>query len=95
MGAVLEGSVWRKAISMRSLFLVSDVSRIKSWTQHTQVLDILVGKERYRSLFSIAGPKTRFMCFVDHNTIRGDCREEGKTVGGLSPARVVVEGDIG
>lgn len=35
------------------------------------------------------------MCFVDYNTIRRDRREEGKTVGGLSPAGVVVEGNVG
>lgn len=35
------------------------------------------------------------MCFVDDNTIRGNCREEGKTISGLRPTGVVVEGNVG
>jgi hypothetical protein len=35
------------------------------------------------------------MRFVDDDTIRGNCRQESKTIGGLRPAGVVVEGNVG
>lgn len=62
----------------------------------TQVLDVLIGQKCQCCLLSTAaGPKASLMCFVDDDTIRSNCRQEGKTIGGLGPSGVVVEGNIG
>ena len=35
------------------------------------------------------------MCFVDNDAICADSGEERETIGGLSPAGIVVEGNVG
>lgn len=63
--------------------------------QHTEILDVLVRQKRKRSLLAIARPKASLVCLVDDNPISGNCREEGKTIGGLRPTRIVVDGNVG
>lgn len=72
------------------------LAEIGAVTELTQVLDVLIGQKRQCCLLSIAaGPKASLVCLVDDNTVCGNCREEGKTVGSLRPAGVVVEGHVG
>ena len=96
MGAGLAGSVSRKAKPMRSLFEVrKGFYRSGAVIQHTEILDVLVRQKRKRSLLAIARPKASLVCLVDDNPISGNCREEGKTIGGLRPTRIVVDGNVG
>lgn len=62
----------------------------------TQVLDILIKYDSQRTaLSSAATPRASAECLVDYDTISHGSRDEGNTIGDLSPSRIIVECEVG
>lgn len=62
----------------------------------TQVLHILIGQQLHSGrLWLSASLEPRAIRLEDHYAVRGDRRQKSGAVAELSPAGIVVEGDVG
>ena len=60
----------------------------------TQVLHILICRQRQRAALTLAALLTRAVALEHDNTVGDSCGDESGTVAEAGPARVEVEGDV-
>ena len=68
--------------------------RFRSWSERTQVLDILVEEQRNRAALSLSTLLTGAIRLEDHDAICCSRGDESSTVAVSSPGAVRVECDV-